>query len=305
MEKAKLAIVILNWNGYEITKDCLDSLLKNEALFAWDIFVLDNGSKENEAERIRHQFRRVSRVRVLDSKVNLGFTDGNNRLLEEAAKYKQYDYYLLLNNDTEVSGNFIQQLMNAVGDRVGVFGPQVRYFEKQDMLQSIGGKINLWTGICRRLADKKFIKDIPEKSLEKEVDYIFGCAFIIAREVIEKIGKLRSDFFIYYEEVDYCVRAKKNGYVVRYLPVEAVYHKDSVSTRKLSGFHIYMMFRNRISFLKEHASRLQRLVSFLYLSAYLPYFTLVYGLREATFLVQGTIDGIIGKKGSPFAYRTF
>ena len=123
--------------------------------------------------------------------------------------------------------------------------------------------------------------------------------------MIEKIGKFKSDFFAFYEEVDYCVLAKLNGFSVRYLPVETVYHKDSVSARKITGLHIYLMFRNRIIFLKDHSSAFQYIFSFLYLAAYLPYFTLKYGFTESSFLIKGTADGLLGKKGNPFDYRKF
>ena len=305
MDSAQLAIVLLNWNGYKETVACVDSLLKNTTSFSFDIYIIDNGSKGNDASMLTKRYGKASQVVVISSNKNLGFTGGNNFLIEVAQKRKNYDYYFLLNNDTEVPAGFLETFMRAVGNRSGVFGPQVRYFGQPTLLQSIGGRINLWTGICSRLGDKVLAEQCPQKNIERETDYIFGAAFLISHDVVVALGGLHEEFFIYYEEVDYCVLVKRKGFSVRYVPVEMILHKDSVSTKKMTGFHIYMMWRNRIHFMRRHASMIQYIFSFVYLFAYLPYFTVKYGITEAKFLIAGTIDGLRGKKGNAFLYRTF
>ena len=305
MYESTLAILLLNWNGYGETVACVDSLLKNKTTFSFDIFILDNGSRNDECGKLIEKYQGISNVIIIPSLTNLGFTGGNNLLITESRKRKNYEYYFLLNNDTEAPADFLESFIKRVNHRVGIFGPQVRYFEKPDLLQSIGGKVNLWTGICKRLGDKKLAGETSEKSIEHDADYIFGCAFLVASPVIDKVGLLREDYFIYYEEVDYCCEARKNGFSVRYLPVESILHKDSVATKRVSGFHIYTMFRNRIHFLKRNSSTFQFIFSFVYLGSYLGYFLLKYGLKETSFLVRGTIDGLLGKKGNPMNYRTF
>jgi GT2 family glycosyltransferase len=299
----KIAIIILNWNCLEITKLCIDSLLKNEAPF--DIYLLDNGSKNNEYEKLTENYKGNGNVFVYASDKNLGFTGGNNLLIQKAMERGIYGYYFLLNNDTEVADDFLITFLSAVNDRVGIFGPQVRYFENKNLIQSIGGTINLWTGICGRVGDKVLEEKCDGAGIEAERDYIFGCAFLISKEVVDKIGLLDDKYFIYYEEVDYCVSAKENGFAVRYIPQGVVLHKDSVSTRRISGFHIYMMFRNRIIFLRKHANWAQYLCSFLYAAVYLPYFWFKYGKNETLALFRGTVDGICNKSGDPLKYRTF
>ncbi|MEK7172889.1 MAG: glycosyltransferase family 2 protein, partial [Patescibacteria group bacterium] len=237
----KIAIIILNWNCLEITKLCINSLLKNRASF--DIYLLDNGSKNNECEKLTENYKEDGNVFVYASDKNLGFTGGNNFLIQKAREKGGYGYYFLLNNDTEVAEDFLKTFLSAVNHRNGIFGPQVRYFKNKDLIQSIGGKINLWTGICSRVGDKVLEENCEGLSREAESGYIFGCAFLISKDVVDKIGLLDDRFFIYYEEVDYCVSAKENGFAIRYIPDGMVLHKDSVSTRKISGFHVYMMFR--------------------------------------------------------------
>lgn len=305
METSKLAILLLNWNGYNETVACVDSLLKSKTSFNFDIFILDNGSKGDDAQKLLLQYQGNEHVVIFLSPKNLGFTGGNNFLLAEARKKKQYEYYFLLNNDTEAPSDFLEKFITKVGGRSGIFGPQVRYFEKPELLQSIGGRINFWSGICSRLGDKMLAENNLEKDVERETDYIFGCAFLISNDLVEELGGLREEYFIYYEEVDYCFSARRKGFSVRYLPVEMILHKDSVSTRRLTGFHIYMMWRNRIHFLKNHAGIIHYFFSFLYLTAYLPYFGLKYGYKEALELVKGTTDGLLGKTGNPFTYRNF
>ena len=305
MSESTLAILLLNWNGIGETVACVDSLLKSKTSIRFDIYILDNGSREDEVGKLNAKYHGIENIIILPSPTNLGFTGGNNFLIIEARKRKNYEYLFLLNNDTEVPADFLEKFIAKVNHRVGIFGPQVRYFEKPNLIQSIGGKVNLWTGICKRLGDKSLADQTPAKDSEYETDYIFGCAFLVASSVIDNIGLLREDYFIYYEEVDYCCKARESGFSVRYLPVEMILHKDSVATRKVSGFHIYTMFRNRIYFLRRHASFFQFLFSFIYVTAYLVYFTFKYGVKEAKFLVEGTVDGVRGRTGNPMTYRTF
>ncbi|HRH23590.1 MAG TPA: glycosyltransferase family 2 protein [Candidatus Magasanikbacteria bacterium] len=305
MESSKIAILLLNWNGFEETTACIDSLIVNKTSFVFDIYVVDNRSRGDDYERLQKKYQGHENIFLVKSEKNLGFTGGNNLLIQEAKNKKDYQYYFLLNNDTELPEDFLQKLMDAVGGRKGIFGPQVRYFEQKGLIQSIGGNINLWTGICSRIGDKVRAEELTGKNTEATVDYIFGCAFLISKEVVDVVGVLDEKYFIYYEEVDYCVSARKYGFDVKYVPVETVYHKDSVTTRKISGFHIYMMFRNRVHFLKRHSSWLQFLVSCVYVALYLPYFALKYGIHEARFLAKGTLDGFKGKVGDPTLYGMF
>lgn len=301
---AKVAVIVLNWNCLAETVLCLNTLLHNRNA-DFDIFLLDNGSKNSEYTKLMEIFGGNNQIFLYSSAKNLGFTGGNNFLLQKAREKGGYRYYFLLNNDTEVASDFLQTFLSAVDGRSGIFGPQVRYFENKNFVQSIGGKINLWTGICSRIGDKIHEENCESLNKENERDYIFGCAFLISNDVVDKLGVLDDRFFIYYEEVDYCVSAKENGFAVRYIPAGVVLHKDSVATKKISGFHIYMMFRNRMLFLKKHANWAQYLFSFIYLILYLPYFWFKYGKVEAFALIKGTVDGIINKTGDPLKYRIF
>lgn len=305
MNSSDVAILLLNWNGIDLTVPCVESLLNSKTSFDFDIYILDQASKNDESNALKKKFEDHRKVTVIRSSTNIGFAAGNNFLIEEAKKVKNYQYFLLLNNDTVIPDGLMEDFLKKVDGRVGVFGPEVRYFSDQKILQSTGGKVNLWTGICSRIGDKIPANEFPKKDLESECGYIFGCAILIHKDVVEKIGLLDSDLFIYYEEVDYCITAKKNGFQIKYIPAEYVAHKDSVTTRKISGFHIYTMWRNRIHFLKKHASLWQYLVSFVYLALYFVYFTLKYGLKEGKYMLLGTIDGLQGKKGNPMLHRTF
>jgi GT2 family glycosyltransferase len=300
---SSIAICLLNWNGLKETIACVESILndlgENENI---GIFILDNGSKGNDYEKLVSIFGKTKSIFLLRSIENVGFTGGVNLIVKEVLHKTNFEYLFLLNNDVEVKN--LSAFFSRVSNRIGIFGPQVRYFDNKDMVQSVGGTVNLWTGICKRIGDKHAATSIVEIDKELYRDYIFGCAILISREVIEKVGLLNEEYFAYYEEVDYCMRAKEKGYMVCYVPEGIIFHKDSVSARKISGFHIYMMFRNRIIFLKKFASISSYIFSFFYLAIYFPYFLLKYGWLEARFLSRGTIDGIKGRTGNPYKYTS-
>lgn len=241
----KVAIVILNWNGKEETIECLESVSKIDyPLF--EIVVVDNGSTDGSADAIRELFGDIA---IIANEENLGYTGGNNVGIQYALT-EGFDYVCILNNDTVVDRNFLRLLVDAAeaDPRVGIVGPTIYYFDKPNTIWSAGGRID-WS---RGLPSLRGLNEADEGQYREvaEVDYVTGCAMLARLAMAEQIGVLDSRFFMYFEEVDWCVRAIRYGFKILQVPTAKVWHKISVEPQLVSPRVAYYMARNHLLFLK-------------------------------------------------------
>ena len=282
-------VIILNYNGYADTVECLDSL-KNIEYPNYDIFVVDNGSKTFDDNNI---IKIYPSVRVVCLPVNLGFTGGNNFLLD-LVPYSDYDYVLLLNNDTVVSWDFLSYLVNTAESdtRIGIVSPLIFYYNVMDGWSDFyddggqghakiwynGGNVNKWTGITRH--DQTFhCKPVHDTG------YANGCCMLIKRELIEKNGGLYNGYFAYYEDLDYSYRAKAAGYRIVVDQRAQIYHKVSATAKKSNVGRFYYI-RNRLLYMKRNSTLLEY-------SVFLPVFLLSYVLPRLLLYPGITAKAII------------
>ena len=221
-----VAIIILNWNGLALTEACVAGLLQHHV--PADIYILDNGSAQNEALALKQHF---PDVHIERSAVNLGFTGGNNYWLTKL-QTKQYGYILLLNQDTIITGDFLTPMLAYMDSHANaaVCGPT-------------GGKISLWTG--------KVYSDQGN-------DCIIGYCFMMRTAAMQKIGLLTEQYFAYYEEADWCLRARQLNYNCAVIPTTQLTHL------KANTFRTYYIARNMVWFMKRFTSPLQRVSFFCY-----------------------------------------
>jgi len=163
------------------------------------------------------------------------------------------EYILLLNNDTEVKKDFLEPLVNKLKNNpnIGAVSPKIRFFYDPNIIQYAGyTKINPIT--VRNTAYGYKEDDIGQHDKDKETAYAHGAAMLIPMHIIHEIGMMSYIFFLYYEEADYCDRIKRAGYEIHYVHNSVVYHKESVSTGKLSSLKIYYLYRNRIVYMRRN-----------------------------------------------------
>lgn len=243
---SKVAIIILTWNQRDLTLACLESLSHLD-YSNHHIFIVDNGSQDATAETVRSRFPGVT---VIENSENLGFAEGNNvgirRALLEGA-----EYIMLLNNDTIVEPHMLSALINAAESdpQIGMVGPFIYYYDQAETLWSAGAKINWTKGVVKDLSVE--VQGMDTKT-PYSVDYISGCALCIKRKVIEKIGLIDPRFFIYYEETDWCSRARAEDYEVLVIPRARIWHKVSASMGTTSPAIVYYMTRNIFLFLSKN-----------------------------------------------------
>ena len=244
-------IIILNWNGKKDTLECLSSL-KKIYYKNYKIVLVDNGSKDDSVKEIKKNFPSVE---IIKNKKNLGFSEGNNVGIRYALK-NEADYVLLLNNDTIVYKDFLKKMIGEAekNEQIGIIGPKIYYYSKPKILWFSGGMINYKKGLFTHIGQNK--KDSKEYSHLGNVDYITGCAMLIKKSVIKSIGLLDPKYFAYFEDIDYCIRAKKAGYGIRLVPEAKIKHKVSSSSGgEENPLKTYYKNRNILLFMKKHSPR--------------------------------------------------
>lgn len=261
-----VAIILLNWNQTDYTIQCINSLEKIDYKHT-RIYVIDNGSRKEELDKL-DCFLSESKLDIYFEKsdVNLGFTGGNNKLLEKVYESDDISHVLLLNNDTEVEPSFLTKLVEKLDsdETYGSIGPLVLNAIDKNIVDSAGTStiVNLAQGTLIGHGKRREELDIQEK----EVQYITGCALLVKFNVMKKVGFLDDTFFAYFEDIDFGVRIDYLGYKNIFYPESVVYHYGSISTGERSEFFYFLSSRNRLIFAKKHQTRL----NFYFL--FIPYF---------------------------------
>lgn len=254
MENPKVSIVIVNWNGWEDTIECLESIYKIDYP-DYDIILVDNHSYDDSVKRIKEHFEGKVFI-VIENEENYGFAEGNNIGIRYALKYSNPKYILLLNNDTVVDEDFLKELVNEgeKNEHVGILGPKIYYYDKPKAIWSAGCKIS-WK-FARGIQIGTYEVDKGQYDDQKEVEYVSGSAFLIKTDVVDEIGLMDKNYFLYFEESDWTLRANQAGYKSLYVPNAKVWHKVSQSGGGISKpIGLYYITRNRWIFMKKWAKK--------------------------------------------------
>ena len=248
---ASVSIIILNWNGWQDTLECLQSVQKiNYPNFR--ILVVDNGSSDGSVAQIRQAFPDVE---LLETGKNLGYAGGNNAGIAHALS-EQPAFILLLNNDTVVDPDILNAFIDASSayPAAGIFGAKSYYYSQPDIIWTLGGK---WD---RSATEIMFIgqgeRDTAAFCAQPfEVDYVIGCALFCRVEMVQKIGMMEEAFFLNFEEMDWCYRARRAGYSSYAVPGAKLWHKVSASFGGAeSPLWKYFMIRNELLWARRHLS---------------------------------------------------
>jgi len=224
---------------------------------------------------------------VLNSE-NEGYAGGNNRGMEKA----DGDYFLLLNNDTEVDPDFLGPLVEMAekDPRVGVLSPKILYYDVPERVQYAGfTAVNFLTGRNRSLREQSGAsKEIYETASAH------GAAMMVRKKAVEETGLLFEGFFLCYEEVDWCYRMKKKGYKIIFVGTSRVYHKVSRSIGgEASPLRIKYLNRNRIVFLRRNAGQIEKVIFYIYLFvASIPYHAFFFLLTGKGSLLRAYLEGV-------------
>lgn len=236
-----VSIVILNWNGRKLLKNCLTSIKENTSYPNYEIIVVDNGSTDGSQTFIKESYPNIN---LIENKKNLGFSKANNQGIIAAGG----DFIFLLNNDTQVTKNWLTNLIEVAesDSKIGIVGCKMIFPNGE--VQHAGGYITN-AGIGRHYSNGE----------EGEVEYVTGASMLIKREVIDKIGLLDEKFTpIYFEDTDLCFRARKAGFKVVYTPKSSIMHYEAATTKQKKWMY-FVMNRNRIRFMLLNFSKIRLL----------------------------------------------
>ncbi len=256
MSRPQLSICIVNWNTCSLLHDCLSSIFADPAADNWEIIIVDNASSDDSVKMIRRYF---SNVRLLVSSSNLGFVGANNWAMKEALA----DYWLLLNSDTRVEIGSISELVHFMDQNpeAAVVGPKL---VRND--GSIQPSCGVAPSFFRESANKLLLhKVFPAIKLGSrdvdvvcEVGWVTGACLMVRKSIGRKVGLLDSALFMFYEDVEWCLRIRKSGGKIFYCPDSLVTHVGGQSTRKnytemlvlshASLIYLYKKYFNRFEF---------------------------------------------------------
>ena len=258
LSSALVSIITVNYNQTAATLDLLDNLI-SLTYPNLEIIVVDNASRKDPSSMIKSVYPGVVTIR---NEKNLGFAGGNNRGIEKA----KGDFILLLNNDTSVAPDLIEKLLAAFGDdeTIGVVCPKILYADPPETIQFAGyTPIHPLTGRNKTIGQGK--KDSSRYNITQETPYAHGAAMMIRKSVIQSVGLMPEEFFLYYEELDWSTTIKKAGYRILYFPEARVIHQASLSVGRNSPLKTYYYYRNRILFMRRNFSTIEKIVFFFFL----------------------------------------
>lgn len=238
----KTFVIILHFGELSTTQACIESLYRVEKTAFYTVVV--NNAKKKISEK---DFGNKNGLTVINNVTNVGFAKGVNRGIQYAMSEKA-DAIMLVNNDTTFKQAILPGLLSHVGGKnVGIVAPAIHFYKKSVSLYDMGGKLNSRTG---RTSHEE-VTGIQDTSLRR-VEYVSGCCTAIKSAVFEKIGYFDEHFFLYYEDVDFCLRARKAGYTIAVDPSCIIDHALSKSTGKLSDVSMYHQIRSARIFGKKY-----------------------------------------------------
>ena len=251
-----LSIIVISYNTCGMTLDCLKSIYDQVILKDFDIILIDNNSTDGSAEEIREQF---PVVRLFALNENLGFAKANNY----AAQCSQAEYLLLLNPDTVVLNGAIDKLLAFAknNERAGIWGGRTLFGDGQLNPTSCWKKMTVWGLFCNALGVTKVFPDSflfnPEayggwkRDCIKTVDIVTGCFFLIKRNLWNELNGFDERFFMYGEEADLCLRAKKLGYSPMITPEAEIIHFGGAS-EKVRSDKLIKLLKAKVQLIKNH-----------------------------------------------------
>lgn len=244
-----VSIITVNYNQTAATCALLDSI-RRQHYRAVEVIVVDNASKDDPAT---HFATHYPEVRYLRSARNLGFAGGNNLALPHA----KGDFLFFVNNDAELTPEALDTLLDWMlqHPETGILSPLICYYpekgQTKDIIQYAGmTEIHPLTGRNRTLGAGE--TDNGQYREARPTAYAHGAAMLVRRTALEQAGPMQEDYFLYYEELDWCARMRRAGWQIAIEPRAKIYHKESLSTGRMGPLKTYYMNRNRVQFMRRH-----------------------------------------------------
>ena len=246
--------IILNWNGYRDTLECLESCLSTS--IPNHILIVDNGSTDRSVDMLSQTFPHIP---LIVNRENLGYAEGNNVGIEYALD-RGADYIFVLNNDSLIDRDIFCHFLAAFKTypQAAILGSTVYSYHNRSYLDHLGGNWNSHTGTFD-LVGKYARADQEEWSVARQLDYVCGVALFAKADVFRKVGRFESRFFLFWEESDFCFRALRQGYASYVCPQAKVWHKGSASFIGGKPHVTYFWWRGRLLWIERNCLKKERI----------------------------------------------
>jgi hypothetical protein len=295
--KPKVSFVLVNLNQEALSRACIQSLLALTYPNI-EIILVDNASTDGSGSSLSTDF---PGVRFIQSKSNLGFAEGNNLGIRLALE-RRAEYVVLLNNDTVVDPGMVDPLVEAAlrDHSIGVQSCKIYFLAQRNTIWYAGGSLQVYSAAGFHPGMHE--EDRGQFDSFRDTDFATGCMMFLSRDALETVGLLDKKYFIYLEDSDWCLRARKAGFRVVYNPAARLWHSVSVTTRIDSTFYLYFTCRNRLLFVRKHCPVYALPASFLSLAYFYSRHFIRLLLkwrspRSAQAVLWGIIDGLQGNTG--------
>jgi GT2 family glycosyltransferase len=246
MYKPLVYVIILNNNRHYDTIACLASLSRSDYK-NMSIILLDNSSTDGSISVIRNEY---PAVQIISLEKNLGYA-GNNNIGIKAALAQGAEWVFILNDDTLLDSSCLTLLLDAVekDPEIGVVGPMVYHYDEPNVIQSAGGSLdNYWRNV--HLGQNE--TDLGQFHSLHLVEWVSGCAILVKNKMVEKIGLLDERFFMYWEEIEWCIRAGRVGWKIAHIPQAKLWHKGVNRDYQAKPYVTYYITRNHLLTLSKH-----------------------------------------------------
>ena len=285
----KLSIIIVSWNTCELTLKCVKSVFKYLENINFNIYIVDNNSSDNtvvELEKLNYK-----NLYIIKNKNNLGFAKANNQAIKQATG----DFILLLNPDTEFIDDSIIKLIDfaETDSKIGIVGPKLLNSDKTlqrscrrfpKLIDQIFIQLKFYNFFPNKISaiKKYFMLDFDHNEI-REVDQIMGAAMLIKRQVFDNIGFLDEKFWLVFEEVDFCKRAKDAGYKIYFYPDCQIIHHKEQSFKQINNFKKQINFNKSLYYyFKKHKPFYELFILWLFqpINLLLTWFDSIFSIRR-------------------------
>lgn len=289
----KIAVIIVNWKKYHITKKCINSVL-NSSFTNFKIILIDNESNKKELNKILNE-----KVIFFSLTKNNGFAKAVNIGIKYSIE-NNYDYIFLLNNDTTIDNFCLENLLDfSKRKSISIVQPLIFYMNNKSLIWNYGGRINYFFGVFKTLNKRKKISQL--KNIKEDSDWFTGCACLIKSSVFKKVGFFDEDFFAYFEDVDFSLRLKELNFKIGLDINSYLFHHESFSLKsgqnkegKLNPYAHYLNIKNHIILLKKHIKKFNFfgiiLFQFFKIISYSIYFLIRFRFNKLRMVYKGLFN---------------
>lgn len=226
--KEKISVILVNYNGKAYNDKCIRSILNSTFSERIQIVIVDNASTDDSLEELKKRWDNNDQVHIIPLKENYGFSKANNEGIRWSIK-EGIEYFLLLNNDTEIEPYTIERMMDSQKKTEAIVVPKVFYADRPGVIWYAGGDFSRIIKKQKQLGKNR--PDSVKFQISRYCGFANGCCLLLTKKIVKKVGLLDERFFLYGEDTEYSLRAKERGIPIWYCAEAVVYHKVNGSSK--------------------------------------------------------------------------